>query len=106
MCGLSGVVSLTGKPLLPFFQRHLNFLYHLGSSIVPGKVIPQLGYLEADLLLLICFRLGHDVEDRIHIQLPRLAQRLHLNCLGEGRCAILALHGFQQIFLLGIGEVR
>ena len=33
MCGLSGVVSLTCKPLLPFLQRHLNFLHHLGGSM-------------------------------------------------------------------------
>ena len=48
----------------------------------------------------------HDVEDGIHIQLTRLAQRFHLNRLREGWCTIFALHGFQQIFLLGIGEVR
>ena len=50
MCGLSGVVSLTGQALLPFLQRHLNFLHHLGSGIVPGKEIPLLAHLKADLL--------------------------------------------------------
>ena len=60
-------VSLAGKPLLPFLQRHLNFLHHLGGGIVPGKEIPQFCYLEADLLLLISLRLGHDGKDLIHV---------------------------------------
>ena len=100
------MLFLTGQSLLSLFYCQNDLLHHLGSSVVPRKVIPQLCHLKADFLVLVCFRLSHDGEDRIHIQLTRLAQRLHLNRLGKGRSAILALHGFQQIPLFPFGEVR
>jgi hypothetical protein len=72
---------------------------------VSGKIGSQVCHFKANLLLLVCLRLTHDIEDPVHVQPTCLAQLFQLLCLGEGWCAIFAFHGFQQVNLFRFSKV-
>ena len=63
-------------------QQLQNDLLHLRRSVVLGKEFPHLIGAEANLFTLVCFRLGEDAEDGVHVHFSGLAQLLQLDDLG------------------------
>lgn len=76
-------------------QQLQNPLLNPGGGVAFGEEFPQIVQPEADLLLLICLWLPENFKNLVHGQFPGLAQLFELDSLGQGRGAVLALHGFQ-----------
>jgi hypothetical protein len=64
----SFLLTHSGKALLPFLQCDHDFLHHLRCVEVSRKIGSQFRHFEADLLLLIAFRLPKNIKGSVNIQ--------------------------------------
>ena len=63
-------------------QEFQDYFLHLRRGVILGKEFPHLIGAEADFLSLVWLGLGENGEDTVCVQLSRVAQLLHLDCLG------------------------
>ena len=109
------ILKLSHASTLPFlcslaltevgFQQFDDVRLNPGSIIAFGELLADIHCPEADFVLLVGFGFPEDLKDSVHGQFPGLAQFLHLNGLGQGRGAVLALHGFQKVLLFLLGQL-